>query len=363
MFAYLAFKALTGRYPDALKSAQQGTLWEIDLALGLPCLKAEEGTFEAGRGVYAATVDEAQSYADEYGGIVYLVTPLPGRQAVVGEAGWRAEAALCLGALTEENIGAITHLILAAHAQGLSQVPAILRWANLVACLETDQALWPTAKSLIARFVKGETEDWLVSLLPHLDTAGCKLEVAKSIIAMHDAGDRVNERTLRWAILTVSAAIGRLAMPEKISLKDVVDIGGNEGRAEWLAELLHYLSNDQFNQLCSILLKLKGVIALSEVRRAWLRRLKPPIKMTGGKMSYRKTWDVLVLAKAHGTSGCPQDVLKAAFKFVVRRGDLDWICQLGVYCDDERWAKVIRETILAGERAILLYLASGITHK
>jgi len=48
MFAYLAFKALTGRYPDALKSAQQKTSWEIDPVLGLPCLKAEEGDIRGG---------------------------------------------------------------------------------------------------------------------------------------------------------------------------------------------------------------------------------------------------------------------------------------------------------------------------
>jgi len=54
MFACLAFKSFTGRYPDALISAQQKTPWEIALTLGLPCLKAAANTFETGRGVYAA---------------------------------------------------------------------------------------------------------------------------------------------------------------------------------------------------------------------------------------------------------------------------------------------------------------------
>ena len=127
MFAYLAFKALTGRYPNALKSAQQGTLWEIDPALSLPYLKATEETFKKGHGMYAATVDEAKRYADEHSGDIYLVAPLPGKQAVVGEAGWRAEAAVCLGPLTEENAPQIVRLVLTAHWYGIPQVKGVLR--------------------------------------------------------------------------------------------------------------------------------------------------------------------------------------------------------------------------------------------
>ena len=103
VFAYFAFKALTGRYPNALSSARQKTPWETDPALGLPYLKAEEGTFGAGHGVYAATVEEAQRYTQYHQGDVYLVAPLPGKHAVVGEEGWRAEGAICLKPLTQEN--------------------------------------------------------------------------------------------------------------------------------------------------------------------------------------------------------------------------------------------------------------------
>ena len=136
MFAYLAFKALTGRYPDALQSAQQETPWKFDSTLGLPYLKAAEGTFNKGHGVYAATVKEAQEYADEHSGDVYLVAPLPGMQAVVGETGWRAEAAVCLGRLTEENAPQIARLVLTAHSQGLPQVKDVLCWAIEQVCLE-----------------------------------------------------------------------------------------------------------------------------------------------------------------------------------------------------------------------------------
>ena len=119
MFAYLAFKTLTGSYPYELKSPLKETLWEFNQELRLPVLEAAGGTFEAGRGVYAATVKEAQEYAKGYEGAVYLVAPLPEKQAVVGEDGWRAEGALCLGPLTKENQPKVARLILAAAANGL----------------------------------------------------------------------------------------------------------------------------------------------------------------------------------------------------------------------------------------------------
>ena len=81
MFAYLAFKALAGHYPDKLKSPARKTPWKFDSTLGLPCLKATKRTFQEGHGVYAATVEEAREYtAGGYHG-VYLVAPLPGKQA------------------------------------------------------------------------------------------------------------------------------------------------------------------------------------------------------------------------------------------------------------------------------------------
>ena len=141
MFAYLAFKALTGRYPDALKSAHQKTPWKFDSTLGLPCLKAAKGTFREGHGVYATTVEEAQKYAEDYQAAVYLVAPLPRKRAVVGEAGWRAEAAVCLGPLTKENAPQIARLVLIAHSQGLPQVKDVLHWAVEQVCLE---AWWAT---------------------------------------------------------------------------------------------------------------------------------------------------------------------------------------------------------------------------
>jgi len=64
-------------------------------------------------------VDEARWYDKECRGHVYLVAPLPGEQAVVGEEGWRAEAAVCLGRLTEENAPQIARLVLIAYSQGL----------------------------------------------------------------------------------------------------------------------------------------------------------------------------------------------------------------------------------------------------
>ena len=141
MFAYFAFKALKGRYPDALRSAYKKTRWEVDPSLDLPCLKAAKGTFKKGYGVYAATVAEAQRYANNYGGDVYLVAPLPGKQIVVGETGWRAEAAVCLGLLTKENAPQIARLVLIAHSQGLPQVKDVLCWAVEQVCLE---AWWAT---------------------------------------------------------------------------------------------------------------------------------------------------------------------------------------------------------------------------
>jgi len=126
-FAYLAFKALAGRYPDALKSAQQNTRWKLDATLGLPCLKAAKRTFRDGHGVYAATVEEAQRYAEDHQAAVYLVAPLQGKHAVVGERGWRAEAAVCLGPLTEENAPQIVRLVLTAHWYGIPQVKGVLR--------------------------------------------------------------------------------------------------------------------------------------------------------------------------------------------------------------------------------------------
>ena len=129
MFAYLAFKAFTGRYPDALISTQQKMPWEVDPTLGLPCLKTAANTFEAEHGVYAAAPEEAQRDAENHRGNVYLVAPLPGTHAIVGDVGWRAEAAVCLGRLTMDNAPRVAELVLAAHAQGLPQVRKVLRWS------------------------------------------------------------------------------------------------------------------------------------------------------------------------------------------------------------------------------------------
>ena len=63
-------------------------------------------------------------------------------------------------------------------------------------------------------------------------------------------------------------------------------------------------------------------------------------------MNHRRAWEVLALVKAHGVSGCPQELLKAAFDFAVQRGDLGWFDQLSLYCEDGWWKEVIRRTSL-----------------
>ena len=63
-------------------------------------------------------------------------------------------------------------------------------------------------------------------------------------------------------------------------------------------------------------------------------------------MNHRRAWEVLALVKAHGVSGCPQELLKAAFEFAVWRGDLGWVDQLRSYCDDVQW-EAIRKTLLS----------------
>ena len=120
MFAYFAFKALTWHYPDALSSAQHEASWTLDQSIGLPCLLAAKGSFNSMRGICAATLEEAQRLAAaHHDGNVYLVAPLPGKQAVVGEAGWHAEGVLCLGPLTPENQAQVARLIVTAAAKGL----------------------------------------------------------------------------------------------------------------------------------------------------------------------------------------------------------------------------------------------------
>ena len=357
MFAYLAFKALTGRYPDALRSAQQKTPWKLSPAFGLPCLSAKKRSFKDGWGVFAATVEEAQWYADEHRGGIYLVAPLPGKRAVVGERGWRAEGALCLGPLTQENQPEVARLILAAAANGLPQVPAVLGWAIAVAS-QAEGALTRLAnEEMLAHGIAASAEAF-ISLQPCLDEAPHRAQIARRLIALREAGSTVNAAALRWAIAVASQAEGKMVRPAGMSFEKMVSLGveGQEIDVAWLQQMLPYFNNKEFSRLCRSLLN-QDWMALVELRRAWLERCLVSDEVVEGKLNHRRAWGILALAKAHGVSGCPQELLRAAFDFVVGEGDLGWVYQLGLYCDDERWAEVVRKTLLESRRADLLCLA------
>ena len=190
MLAYLAFKALMGRYPDALFSEYKNTPWKVDPELRLPVLEAAKGTFEAGHGVYAATVEVARGYGYRFGGAVYLVAPLPNKHAVVGEKGWRAEVAVCLKPLTEENQAQIARTIVAAAAYNIPQVTTILRWAIAIASQAEGRLvcppkvdlldLWKNSEEMTCEEIAEEIE-WWGSLLPYLDQAENKLTIARHL--------------------------------------------------------------------------------------------------------------------------------------------------------------------------------------
>jgi len=357
MLAYLAFKALAGRYPDALKSAQQNTRWKLDATLGLPCLEAEEGTFEEGHGVYAATVNEARRYAEDHQAAVYLVAPLPGKRAVVGEVGWRAEGALCLGPLTQENQPEVARLILAAAANGLPQVPAILRWAVAVASQAEGRLVCPPGVNLLDLWRNGEEMAWLESLLPYLDRAEDEQVIARRLAAMPDARYRFGLPLLRWAALVLSEASDELVTPKGVQLADLLDCADDKGYAAWLGRMARYLSAEQLSHACDAFLASSRMGLLVEARRVWLERTTLPIKASEGEMNHRRAWEVLALAKANGTRGCPQELLQAAFDFAVEQGDIGWVYQLGLYCDDARWPEALRGALLSVPHPEMLYLA------
>jgi len=246
MLAYLAFKALTGSYPYKLKSPVEEIPWEFNRKLQLPVLEATKGTFDAGHGVYAATVEEAQMYAERYQGAVYLVAPLPGKHAVVGEKGWRAEGALCLGPLTQENQPEVARLILAAVANGLPQVPAVLGWAIAVASQAEGVLTRLANEEMLAHGIATGTEAF-ISLQRYLDEAPHRVQVARRLIALCEAGSMVNAAALRWAIVVASKAEGRLVCPPKVNLLDLwrnsmeLTMMEIKERIEWFESLLPYL--------------------------------------------------------------------------------------------------------------------------
>ena len=356
MLAYYAFKALSGDYPRVL-SPQQGTRWELNPSLDLPSLRAKALSFELGHGVYAAAFDVADRYAKRYNGRVYLVAPLPGKHAVVGEDGWRAEGALCLGPITQENQAQVAHLIVAAAAKDLPQVPAVLRWAIKVASQAEGRLVCPPNVDLLDLWRSGEETTWLESLLPYLDRAENRLAIARRLLAMHDAGDIPSAGGLCWAIAVASQVEGALVLPKTVRFADLLALRSAKGYAVWLGRLTPYLADEQLSQLCDALLRAGEVGALADIRQAWLERDPFPVEIGAGEMGYRKAWDALALARLGGVSNCPQSLLRAAFDFALSKGDLGWVYQLGVCCDDERWAKTIREALLAAPHPELLYRA------
>ena len=347
MFACLAFKVLRGRYPDALFSPTKGTPWEVDPKLRLPVLKAKKGTFEAGHGVYAATVEEAQGYAEDYQDAVYLVAPLPGKHAVVGERGWRAEGAICLKPLTEENQAQIARTILAAAAYDLPQVPAVLRWAIEVASQAEGRLVCPP-KVLVDLLRNNGATALLESLLPYMDKAEAEQALAqRSLTTTRDTGHELRLPFLRWVTLVLSEANGKLVTPKGVQIEKLLDCKDGEEYTTWLGRMAHYLSAEQLSYACESLLRSPNKMSLGAARWIWLKRATPPSDVTKGEMNHRRAWEVLALAKAHGVSGCPQELLEAAFNFAVQRGDFDWVQQLIMYCDDVRWREVISKTLRA----------------
>jgi len=359
MFAYFAFKALKGRYPDALRSAQRGTLWEIHPAIGLPCLKAAEETFEDGHGVYAATIEEAQRYAEWDGGDVYLVAPLPGGRAVVGEAGWRAEAAICLAQVKHENRATIARLILTAVEHGLPQSPAIVLWAISVLSQAEGKLVRPSNVDLCDLLRRNLPVNWSGELLPYLDQADDKLQIARKLIESCNKLNLVNLNSMRWAILTVARSGEELAMPSEIPFRQAVGLNymSDEEKSAWLGRLLRCLDDNRFSRLCEALLGQKDPETLHDLREAWLACADLPVDPLTEEMDHPSAWRILALAKAQGVSKCPHTLLEKALAFIVQRGDFGWIYHLGLYCDDEMWGQTIRRALLAASVLKLLYMA------
>jgi len=357
MLAYYAFKALRGRYPDALCSVQKCTPWALDPSLALPYLIAGKGKLDRGHGVYAAAIDEAQAYASAYDGDVYLVAPLPGKQVVVGERGWRAEGAICLGPVTQDNEAQTASLIIHSAKHGLPQVPAVLRWAEAISALSEGKPANLVIEELLRSDDGGREMVKLELLLPHIHGRD-KQRVAQHLIAICEGGSKLSGHMLRWAVLVASESAGKLVQPKTMRFQDLISRGKLDSRsyALWVLRLLPYFSDEHFSLLCETLLSQGDLTALVSIRRSWLEHAVAA-EIPDGEMDHRTAWGILALAKALGTSGCPQDVLRAAFDFAMQRNDLGWVCQLGAYCDDERWAKQIFDVIMSNRGLGLLYLA------
>jgi len=163
---------------------------------------------------------------------------------------------------------------------------------------------------------------------------------------LQDAGYELSLPSLRWATLIFSEASGKLVTPKGVQLAELLDYKDDKGYATWLGRIAHYLSAEQLSHVCEILLGASKKELLAEARRVWLERATPPHDIAEGEMNHRRAWEVLALVKAHGVSGCPQELLKAAFEFAVWRGDLGWVDQLRSYCDDVQW-EAIRKTLLS----------------
>ena len=359
MFACLAFKVLRGRYPDALFSPTKGTPWEVDPKLRLPVLKAKKGTFEAGHGVYAATVEEAQRYAEDYQAAVYLVAPLPGKHTVVGEYGWRAEGAICLKPLTEENQAQIARTILAAAAYDLPQVPAVLRWAIEVASQAEGRLVCPP-KVLVDLLRNNGATALLESLLPYMDKAEAEQALAqRSLTTTRDTGHELRLPFLRWVTLVLSEASGKLVTPKGVQIEKLLDCEDDKEYAAWLGRMARYLSAEQLAYACESLLGASKKELLAEARRVWLERATPPSNIAEGEMNHRRAWEVLALVRAHGASSCPQGLLKAALDFAIQRNDSDLVVQLGLYCNDERLHALRMKLLLSTDSSWLYRGLSG----